>query len=235
MYVDLPIETLMTSIDGVRNMLNYCKNNSVKRFLYVSSSEVYGVKKEEQAFLENMYGNIDIDNVRASYAIGKISSELLCRSYKKEYNIDCVIVRPGHIFGPTASEKDKKVSSEFSYLAAKGENLVLKSAGLQKRSYCYSLDCAGAILVVLIKGASGESYNIGHDEITSIRDMAKYMADAGNVELSVGIPTEKELKSFNPMNNSSLNNQKIKDIGYKDTFGVKEACTHTVKILKECL
>ena len=235
MYVNFPVETLMTSVDSVRNLLEYCKNKNVMRFLYVSSSEVYGLKKEEKAFIENMYGTIDIDNVRSSYAIGKITSEVLCRSYLKEYNVDCVIVRPGHIFGPTASEKDKKVSSEFAYLAAQGKSLTLKSSGLQKRSYCYTLDCAAAILVSLIKGVAGESYNIGHDEITSIKEMAGYMAEAGGVELSVSNPTESELKAFNPMNNSSLDIQKIKDIGYQDSFSVREACRHTIEIIRDCL
>ena len=46
-------------------------------------------------------------------------------------------------------------------------------------------------------------------------------------------PTETELKAFNPMQNSSLNNQKVKMLGYRDTFTVDEGLRHTVKILKE--
>lgn len=235
LYIEKPVETLLTSFDGTKNLLDYCLHNDVKRFLYVSSSEIYGVKETEQPYEEKMYGSINLDNLRSSYAIGKISSEILCKSYASEYLVDSVIVRPGHIFGPTASIKDKKISSDFAFRAAYGEELTLKSAGLQKRSYCYCLDCASAVLFALINGKIGEAYNIGHNEVTSIREMSEYMANAGNVKLNVGVPTEEELKSFNPMDNSSLNNEKIKSLGYEDSFGVREACEYTVKILRECI
>ena len=89
----------------------------------------------------------------------------------------------------------------------------MKSPGLQKRSYCYSLGCAAAILVCLMNVKMGESYNIGHNEVTSIREMAQILAEAGNVSLKINEPTEKDLKQFNPMDNSSLDNNKIKAIG----------------------
>ena len=146
-----------------------------------------------------------------------------------------MIVRPGHIYGPTASPRDRRISSEFAYLAAQGKSLEMKSLGLQKRSYCYSLDCAAAILVALINGEKGESYNIGHDEVTSVREMAQMLADAGKVELKINDPTEDDLKKFNPMDNSSLNNEKIKEIGYKDSLSVREGLAHTVAILADLI
>ena len=95
------------------------------------------------------------------------------------------------------------------------------------------MDCAIQILTALLKGESGQAYNIGHDMVTTIRKMAEIYAEAGNVELTIAEPTEAELKAFNPMNNSSLNNSKIKGLGYRDTFSVEEGLGHTVEILKE--
>ncbi len=233
LYISNPVETMLSNFNGVLNLLEYAKVHKVKRMLYISSSEVYGTKDTTDAFEENKFGSININMLRSSYAEAKRSSEILCRSYSSEYSVDTVIVRPGHIYGPTASPKDKRISSEFAYLAAKGESLEMKSLGLQKRSYCYSLDCASAILVVLMNGVIGESYNIGHDEVTSIREMAQILAEAGNVSLKIKEPTDYELRQFNPMDNSSLNNDKIKSIGYKDSFTVREGLTHTVKILKD--
>lgn len=86
---------------------------------------------------------------------------------------------------------------------------------------------------VLLKGEPGEAYNIGHDEITSIREMASFYAKAGNVKLIMQQPTSQELAAFNPMNNATLDNTKIKSLGYKNLFSVEEGCIHTVKILKE--
>lgn len=233
LYVSKPVETMLSNINGIKNLLEYAKTHNVKRMLYISSSEVYGTKDTSDAFEESQFGSVDINSIRASYSEAKRASEVLCKSYAFEYDIDVVIVRPGHIYGPTASPRDKRISSEFAYLAAKGKDLVMKSLGLQKRSYCYSLDCASAILVALANGEKGEAYNIGHDEITSIREMAQILADAGNVNLKFDESTKEDMKKFNPMDNSSLDNKKLKDIGYRDTFSVHEGLTHTVKILKD--
>ncbi len=233
LYTNMPVETVLSNFDGLHSLLEYVKNNNVKRLLYISSSEVYGKRNTDDPFKEGMYGEIDIDNIRSSYTIAKRSCEMLCKAYASEYKVDSVIVRPGHIYGPSAKKTDKRISSDFAFKAANGQKLEMKSPGLQRRSYCYSLDCAAQILVVLLKGECGQAYNIGHDEITTIKDMARILAKAGNVELTVAEPTELELKAFNPMNNSSLDNSKVKELGYKDTFTVEEGLTHTVKILKE--
>ena len=158
---------------------------------------------------------------------------MICKAYTSEYEVDTVIVRPGHIFGPSAKKDDKRISSDFAFKAAMGKKLEMKSAGLQKRSYCYSIDCAVQILTVLLKGKSGQAYNIGHDEITTIREMAEICAEAGNVELTMKHPTEAELKAFNPMNNAALDNTRVKNLGYSDVFSTKNGIMHTVDILKE--
>lgn len=233
LYTSKPAETILSNFDGIHALLNYAKNNDVDRLVYISSSEVYGKKVLDMPFSEEDYGEVDIDNIRSSYAIAKRASEMLCRAYTSEYGIETIIVRPGHIYGPSAKKSDKRISSDFAYKAANGEKLEMKSTGLQKRSYCYSVDCAIQILTVMLKGENGQAYNIGHDDMTSIRKMAEIYAQTGNVELSMVEPTETELKAFNPMQNSSLNNQKVKMLGYRDTFTVDEGLRHTVKILKE--
>lgn len=232
LYVSNPVETMLSNFNGVLNLLEYAKKHGVKRMLYISSSEVYGIKHTIDAFEEDQFGTVNINLIRSSYSEAKRASELLCKSYTAEYNIDTVIVRPGHIYGPTASQRDKRISSEFAFLSAQGKTLKMHSLGLQKRSYCYSLDCAAAILIVIMNGERGESYNIGHNEVISIKEMARILADAGNVDLKINEPTSDELKKFNPMDNSSLNIDKIKQIGYKDTFSAKVGLTHTVEILK---
>lgn len=233
LFMSKPVETMLSNFNGVLNLLEYAKNNGIKRMLYISSSEVYGNKLNEDSFIEDVFGVSNINTIRASYSESKRASEVLCRSYASEYGVDTVMVRPGHIYGPTASPRDQRISSAFAYLAAQGKTLEMKSSGLTKRSYCYSIDCAVAILTVLLKGKTGESYNIGHDEVTSIKEMAEILSNVGGVELKIAKPTEEELKAFNPMKNSSLSCDKIKELGYKDTFSVKEGLEHTVRIIKD--
>lgn len=233
LYVSQPVETILSNFFGIYSLLEFAKKNKTERLVYISSSEVYGTKNTDEAFEEGTYGNINIDSIRSSYPVAKRASEMLCNAYNTEYGLKTLIVRPGHIYGPSAAREDTRISSEFAFKAAEGEDLELKSSGLQKRSYCYSIDCAAQILTVLLKGKPGEAYNIGHDEITSIREMASFYAKAGNVKLSMQQPTQNELIAFNPMNNATLNNKKIKSLGYENIFSVEEGCVHTVKILKE--
>ena len=233
LFVNKPVETMTSNFLGVKNLLDYALKHKTTSFLYISSSEVYGKKETSDSFIEDVFGTCDINTVRASYYEAKRASEVLCRSYASEYGVHTVMVRPGHIYGPTASPRDLRVSSDFAFKAARGEDLELKSTGLTVRSYCYSLDCAVALLYALLFGESGESYNIGHDEKTTIRTLAEIFASVGNVKLSIKEPAEEERNRFNPMDNATLNNDKIKAIGYKDTFTVKEGLTHTVEIIKD--
>lgn len=236
LYLEQPVETMKANIVGVDNLLTFARKFNVKKFVFISSSEVYGKNSDLEPFKENHYGYIDILNPRSSYAVSKRAAETMCSSYLFEYGVDYNIVRLGHIYGPTMSINDKRVSSDFAMKAAMGENIVLKSTGEQIRSYCYCVDCASAILSVMLNGKCGEAYNISNKHsIVSIRRMAEYYARFGKVKLIIDIPTVEERKAFNPMDNSSLNSEKLEELGWSSQFNVEEGFEHTVKILKEIM
>lgn len=231
---EYPVETMKANFDGMAELLSFAAENGVKRCAYVSSSEVYGTKETDEPFRENEYGYIDILSTRASYPLSKRATETLCASYAAEYGVNVSIVRPGHIYGPTARRNDNRVSSAFAFDAADGKNLVLKSKGEQIRSYCYAFDCATAILKVLLSGENNQAYNISNpDSILSIAELSALYAKCGGVKLEFAIPTDKEKSLFNPMNNSSLNSEKLLKLGWKGLFSAEKGACHTVKIIKE--
>lgn len=228
-----PVETILSNIFGLKNLLDYSKQNNVKRLLYISSSEIYGKNNTELPIIENNYGFIDVLNARNSYSVGKKAAENLCVSYNKEYNTDSVIVRPGHVYGPTATKNDNRISSEWVYLVANNEDIIMKSEGKQIRSYCHCLDCATAILKILLNGKCSEAYNISNENsIIDIKTMANILVDFTKVKLKIDLPTNSELIAFNPMLNSSLNNQKLKELGWNGFFDAKKGFEHTVEIVK---
>lgn len=236
MVMKEPVETMLANFIGIKYLLDYAKDNSTKRVLYISSSEVYGKKEGNKPFTEDSYGFIDLLDPRNSYSVGKRAAETLCASYAKEYGVESVIVRPGHIYGPTASPFDNRVSSAWAYNAARGEDIVMKSDGAQLRSYCYCLDCASAILKVLIKGENCHAYNISNpDSIISIRQMAEILSECSDAALRTELPTDAEKKGFNPMSNSSLDSTALISLGWKGCFDAAEGFSHTVRILKETL
>ena len=231
-----PVETMYSSIRGLLALLYYAKNMNSKRLLYISSSEVYGKRETSSPHDEQDFGYIDLLNPRSSYPIGKMAGETLAASFAEEYKVDSVIVRPGHIYGPTASEDDNRVSSVWPVTVAKGEDIVMKSDGKQLRSYVYCLDCASAILKVLLKGNGREAYNISNPEsILSIKEMAEYLCNTAHVHLKMNPPTETEKKQFNPMSNSSLTSVKLERLGWSACFDAETGFKHTVKIIKECI
>ena len=231
---DEPVETMLSNFIGTYRLLDYAKKHKTKRFLYVSSSEVYGLNETDEPIEDGAYGYIDILNPRSSYSCGKRSAETLCASFYSEYGIESVIVRPGHIYGPTASPADNRVSSAFIYKALRREDIVLKSDGSQIRSYCYCPDCASAIIKVLLKGENLKAYNISNSSsIISIKELSGLIASISGVKLLTELPDSEEKKAFNPMKNSSLNSAGLEGLGWKGLFDAERGLRHTYNILKE--
>lgn len=232
LFKNHPVETMLSNLNGVVHLLQYCIGQNT-RMVYILSSEVYGQKTGEEPFTETDYGYVDLDNIRNSYSEAKRSSEKLCRAFAKEYVVSVSMIRSRPVYGPKASIRYQRISSDFAFKAAKGDPLELFSSGLQKRLYCYCIVAACVIIVCLLNGKSGEAYNIGTEEVTSIREMALLLSDVGSVELKAKEPGTEEIIVFNPMNNSSLSSGKIREIGFEQRFSVKLGLDHTVKMIKE--
>ena len=229
-----PVETMMSNFVGMKCLLDYARESASKRLIYISTSEVYGRKEHNNPSKIDEYGWINLLTPRSSYSIGKCAAETLCASYYDEYGVESVIIRPGHIYGPTAMESDNRVSSTWAYAAARGEDIVMKSDGSQIRSYCYCLDSASAILKVLLRGEPIHAYNISNpDSIINIKEMAEILVKSAGVELKLELPTQMEKKGFNPMSNSSLDSTELMTLGWKGLFDAECGFSHTVKIIRE--
>lgn len=224
-----PVETMLANIDGLHRLLWTAKRGKTKRVLYLSSGEIYGNRESEQPFRERDYGNIDLLNPRACYPSAKRAAETLCAAFSKEYGIDTVIARPCHIYGPSITARDSRASAQFTRAAAQHEAIVMKSDGQTLRSYCYTMDCAMALLIILQKGRCGEAYNIaGRDPIT-IRQLAEAFAKEGGTELHFEHPSDREQKSYNLMHHSVLDAQKLGQLGWEEQFPFPLGVEKTLK------
>ena len=226
-----PVSVIRSNINGLDAALSRAALDKA-RLLYISSSEVYGQHDGSRPFEETDYGFVDILQVRACYPNAKRLGETLCVSYNAEYGTDTVIVRPGHIYGPTITGADSRASAQFSRNALEGRPIVLKSAGAQLRSYCYTLDCASAILTVLLRGKTGQAYNISNpDSVVSIRDLAQAFSDASHQPLCFENASDQEKKSYNFMSNSSLNSDRLLALGWRACFSLEEGVQCTLRYL----
>jgi nucleoside-diphosphate-sugar epimerase len=229
-----PIGTMNTNYEGTKNLLNFGVANKCKRFVYISSGEIYGQGSLDiDSFNENYRGYIDSTNPRSCYPIGKLAAETLCVSFSKQYGIECIIVRPSHTYGPTQKETDSRASSQFVLNVINNNDITMKSEGKQIRSYTYVLDCAVGILIALINGNSCEAYNVANkNSVLSIKEMAELIAKSNNRKVIFDLPTDSEKASYNPVTRSVLNGQKLESIGWIPCYSFEEGISETIKIMK---
>ena len=228
-----PVETLMANVQGTRNLLDYGLAHGMKRFLFVSSGEVYGQPNDSMDdFTEDYCGPLNLSSPRSCYPEGKRAAEVLCQSYISQFGADVAIVRPCHLFGPTMTRRDSRAVSEFLWNAVDGRNIVMKSEGLLERSHCYIVDAAQALLTVLVKGECGAAYNIADKRYQMrICDFARQAAQAGGCQVIHKAPDELERVGYSKVSRAVLDASRLETFGWHPLG--KDSIRETVTILRE--
>ncbi len=167
---DHPVNVLH-DIDGIRNVLDLCKNTGVERIFFSSSSEVYG---EPVEFPQNEHTTPL--NSKLPYAIVKNLGEAFLRSYHREFGLNYTVFRFFNTYGPKQS-KDFVVS-KFIRAALKGEDITIFGDGRQTRTFCFIDDNAEATVNAFRnKEVINDVANIGNDIETSILELAKLVIE----------------------------------------------------------
>ena len=230
-----PVEIIKANIYGTSNLVEYGIRHAMKRFLYVSSGEIYG-EGDGCVFTEDYSGYVDCMKSRSCYPSSKRASETLCASYHSEYGVDVVVARPCHVYGPNFTESDNRVYAQFIRNIIKGEDIVMKSSGEQFRSWCYVVDCVSALLFVLLKGSSGEAYNIADStSVLTIRQLAEMLADIGNCKVVMEVPSETEKRGYNLVSKSVFSVNKLESLGWKIYGSMSEKMMKTINHVKDVL
>lgn len=224
-FVEKPVETIMTAIEGTRNILELAREKKVKSMVYMSSMEVYGTPIDNQPLTEDRMGYLNPLAVRSSYSESKQMVENLCVAYHTEYQVPVKIVRLTQTFGPGVAADDGRVFAEFARCATGGKDIRLQTKGETRRMYLYTVDAATALLTVLMKGQDGEAYNAANSETyCSIKEMADMVADEfgqGGCNVVIAIP-EVPNASYNPVMCVFLDTTRLENLGWKAGFGLKD-------------
>ena len=226
-----PVGTLSANTIGTYHLLNLAVQNAVERFLYFSSSEVYGAVINADDIDENSYGSLDPTQVRSCYAESKKMGETMCVSFAAQYKVPVSIVRPFHTYGPGLSFDDGRVFADFVANIVKGEDIVMNSDGSAVRSFCYLADATIGFFTVLLKGQNSAAYNVGNPAAAvSIKELAK---------LLVNLYPQKKLKAVfkAPDNTGYLQSsfsrlcpviEKIKSLGWQPVTTLQEGFKRTI-------
>lgn len=209
-----PVETYMLAIDSTRAILEYARKRQTN-VVYVSSLEYYGQNFNDRLITEDMQGYVNNTDPRSSYPLGKRAAEYLCSAYVKQFDVNAKVARLTQTFGAGVSPDDNRVFAQFARSVIDGTDIVLHTKGESSKPYCYTTDMVSAILYILLKGKSGESYNVANsDTYISIRGMAEFMIERFNPSVKI-IIDEKNNMGYAPVTKLNLSTEKLKSLGWK--------------------
>ena len=218
-FVEKPVETIYTAINGSRNVLEFAKNKRLEGMVYLSSLEIYGVNEKEN-IKEEDYGYIDILNPRSSYSESKKMVETMCISYGTEYGVPVKIARLAQTFGAGVSISDNRVFAQFAKAIINKENIILHTKGETKRNYCYTTDAVRGIFTILTKGENNNAYNIANENsYCSISEMAHLLE---NEYTKVEYKIDEVNRGYNPTVKIALNTEKLNALGWEAKVNLKE-------------
>jgi UDP-glucuronate decarboxylase len=214
-----PIGILLANSLGTYDLLNASRGS--KRFLFVSSSEVYGITSTEKAISESDFGQLDPTVLRSCYSEAKRFGESLSACWHKMHGLHTNIVRPFHTYGPGLRCDDGRVFADFAYAVAHRKPITLTSSGSAIRAYCYVSDAVAGIMTVLLCGAAGEAYNLANpNAVISVKDLAEMLSSTYGIPVNASDPAPGYLAStFNAL---IPNIDKLGSLGWTPHVNVAE-------------
>ena len=218
-FTEKPVDTMLANIEGYKSLLDWAVRNPVRKFIGISSMEVYGFPEKGHKVEEDELGAFETMNARNSYPVAKIACEALCHSYYIQYSVPTVILRATQTFGPGVKYDDGRVFAQFMRCAIEKKDIVLKSAGLTERSYLYTADAVSAILVSLLRSKPGQAYTIANPSTyCSIKEMAQMVADKiaeGKIKVTFDIAEDIEKLGYTQTIYMNLDVKKMEALGWK--------------------
>lgn len=179
--VDYPQKDLLVNAMGTLKMLEFARKAKVSRFIYTSSSCVYG--NSSKAIDESMIA----EKIDTPYAISKLAGEQYIKFFHEFHNMPTVILRLFNSYGPGEYPgKYRNVIPNFMYLALNGHPLVVTGTGEETRDYTYIDDTVAALLLAMNKPqAIGKVFNTGCGREISTNELIQQIELTLNKKIQV--------------------------------------------------
>ena len=207
-----------TNLYGTYVLLEAARKMGVRRFLTVSTDEVYG-SRDKGFFKES-----DPTNPSSPYSVAKTAADHLTLSYAGTHGLDTVVTRGSNTFGPY--QYPEKVIPLFVSHALEGKKLPLYGDGLQVRNWIYVEDHCRGILAAFEKGKKGEAYNISSkNDLTNLDLTRRLLKVLGKPESLI----ERVRDRLGHDRRYAIDCKKLKRLGWKETFSFDEAFASTIR------
>lgn len=210
------------NVVGTHTLLEASRAAGIKRFIHISTDEVYGQNPQGQrAFTEE-----SLLKPTNPYAASKAAAEMFVHSYVHSFGFPAIIIRSNNVYGP--GQYPEKVIPKFFYRLMEGKPVQIQGSGNQLRSFLYTEDAAEAVLCVLFEGALGEIYNISSEDEISIKTLAEKM-------IALVRPGDDPRKWIQHVEDRHFNDQRywiqsepLRRLGWRQRMGIEEGLAHTI-------
>jgi dTDP-glucose 4,6-dehydratase len=216
------LEFTQTNVLGTHVLLECAKRFKVKRFIHVSTDEVYG---------EIPHGRASETSILAPtnpYACSKAAAEFMCQAYIRSFKLPIIITRGNNVFGP--HQFPEKVIPKFIYRLRQNLKCCLHGDGSSKRNFLHTSDVVRAFDIILRKGRLHEIYNIGTSFEVTVREMCETLIkiikgpDANPADWVECV----EDRAFNDCR-YMIDSDKLRALGWEPDTDFEKLLTETVK------
>ena len=229
--IDDPITSNLSNVTGFLNMLTATKNNGVKRFVYASSSSVYGDSKELPK-VEERTGNL-----LSPYAVTKYTNELYAGVFHKVYDIEPIGLRYFNVFGKRQDPNGAYAAVIPKWLGSliNNEEVYINGDGETSRDFTYIANVIQSNILAgttTNKEAFGQVFNAGIGGRLTLNELYNSISKKLEENLPNFTPKAPIYRDFRPgdIRHSNANIDKLKKmLGYKPTHGIDEGLEESIK------
>ena len=225
---------------GNYHLLELATTKKVKSYLLFSSCDVYGTPKVDGLINETAFGHMDTLDIHNCYSESKRMAETMCRAFWVQHQVPVRIARIAHTYAPTMDiQNDPRVFASFVKNIVAGEDIVLKSDGSGKRTFCYITDAVAGYFKILFDGAEGEAYNFCNtSQFVSIRELAECLTEI-YPEKNLHVICKQRSESENYTENKALvgheripDNHKLQALGWEARVDIREGFGRVVQYIE---
>lgn len=223
-----PLGLFTSIVNGTARVLEFAGICKAKRFLFVSSGAVYGPQPTELVRLPEDYrGAPDPTISQSVYGTAKRSAEQLCSLHNSAGSLEVTIARAFAFIGPGMPLVGHFAAGNFIHDGIIGQPIKINGDGTPLRSYLYTADLTWWLWKILLEGAPGCSYNVGGEEIVSIRELAETVAESFSPRLNIEVAVRPDYRKIPERYIPDITRAK-KELGLYVRIPLKEAIQRTI-------
>lgn len=208
---------------GTHNLIEACrKYGQIKRFIHISTDEVYGEVSMTETSTET-----SLLNPTNPYAASKAAAEFLVRSYVHSYGFPAIVTRGNNVYGP--NQYPEKLISRFTLLLLSDKKCTIQGTGESRRNFIHAYDTVQAVKTILLKGEIGETYNIGTDNEFSVNEI--YAILLNKLKPGANLDDWKQMIPDRNFNDKRyfVDSSKLRNLGWSETIPFDDGLNCTIE------